>query len=120
MGEPTIARLLRALVVLPALLLLVPATAQASVPDESVEPVTSTSVPVDTTTAPTPPTTEPVDTGLVGVDETGSTDASAITWLGIVAAVALIGIAVWWMLRHDDEEFVPPPDDDWPRDSEVI
>ena len=68
----------------------------ATVPDDSVV-ATATTVPVDTTPPTTPPeTTVPADTtepgGLIGVDSTGSADATTITWIGIIAAVALIAV----------------------------
>ena len=95
-------------------------------PGDSVAPVDTTEPVEDTTPKETDPvesvgTTEANDGGLVGVDQPGSRDTTAITWISIVAAVALIGLAAWWMLRRSgSDDFPPAPDDDWPSGSEVI
>lgn len=126
MPEHAIRRMTMAVLATVTLLIVAPSVGGASAPDETVAATATTDV-VEMTVPPTLDTTVPTDTsepgdgGLVGVDSTGSNDATAITWIAIVAAVALIGVAAWWMLRRDAHDDAPPhPDDDWPTDSEVI
>jgi hypothetical protein len=76
-----------------------------STPPETAAPETTT----DQTT-PTP--------SVVGGD---TDDSTTLTWIAIIAAVALLGLAVWWMLRRGDDSIdVQRMDDDWPSDSSVI
>ena len=124
MADRAIRRSLAA--VFAAVLVMVPSALAAAGSDGSITP-TATTQPAPTTTPTTVVSTVPAETtvpddgGLVGVDSTGSRDSTTITWIGIVAAVALIGIAAWWMLRRDDHDDYPShPGDDWPTDTEVI
>jgi hypothetical protein len=79
--------------------------------------------PVSPSPATTPETTEPDTTtptpSVVG-GAPDDDDAHALTWFAIIAAIALLGIAAWWMLRRDDGLGVQRMDDDWPSDSSVI
>ena len=75
-------------------------------------------------TPPTTPETSAPDTATpdttAGEEATG-TDATALTWIAIFAAIGLLGIAVWWMVRSSGRSGpVSRMDDDWPGDSEVI
>lgn len=66
-----------------------------------------------------PATSEPdtTDPNTTGSDD----DADALTWIAIVGALLLLGIAVWWMVRSTPDEPRPPPmDSDWPNRSEVV
>lgn len=40
-------------------------------------------------------------------------------WIAVVAALGLLGTAMWWMPRRPDEQ-PPPSDSDWPRGNELI
>ena len=58
-----------------------------------------------------PPTSEPTDTvpesdrrSAGGGDDES---ASVLTWIAIGAAIALVGLAAWWMLRRDEEMVQP-------------
>lgn len=62
-----------------------------------------------------PPTSEPDSTSDTGADDTGGSGgadegATPVNWFAVGAAAALVGIAVWWMLRHQNDE--PPTVDD--------
>lgn len=70
-----------------------------------------------------PETTAPQTSTLVTAvgEEATATDATPVTWIAIVAAIGLLVIAAWWMVRSSDR---PGPangmDDDWPGDPGVI
>ncbi|MEQ8440099.1 MAG: LPXTG cell wall anchor domain-containing protein [Ilumatobacter fluminis] len=124
MGDRRVRRAASAAMAAAVLLVINPAVGVATAPDETVAS-TATTQPVDTSPPTTPDTTVPVDTtapgGLIGVDGTGSADATTITWIGIIAALVLIAVAAWWMLRRREHDDGPPhPNDDWPTTSEVI
>lgn len=88
-------------------------------PTEGGDVTTETTTP-DTTPDTTSDTSEPDSTVVDGVPAEDD-DANALTWIAIVATVALLGVAVWWMVRSTDRAGpIQPMDDDWPDRSEVI
>jgi cobalamin biosynthesis Mg chelatase CobN len=100
------------------------ATGDSGTPDNTATADTADSA--DTTDA--PDATSPTETvpasastaatsGAVGDAADGS--VGSLTWIAVVAAAVLLGIAMWWMGRRSDDGG-PPSDDDWPRDTEVI
>lgn len=86
-----------------------------TVPDSTTpEPTTPESTVPESTTessvASAPVTAEP---------ESDDGTAVAITVFGVLAALGLLGLAAWWMLRPK-EPAPSPTDPDWPDRSEVI
>jgi hypothetical protein len=77
---------------------------------EPPESVPSTSAPTDT---------EPSASGPASTEDDDD-EATVFIWIGTILAVALVGLAAWWMLRHGGDRDVVPPDEDWPDHSEVI
>jgi hypothetical protein len=109
------------LVVAALLLGLAPwAGALAATPDAGAAPADDAPAPTDSG----PSTTEPdhtSDTGAEDPDGRDDTDdgAAPVNWVAVGAAAALLGVAVWWMLRHGNDE-PPTVDDDQGTGSEVI
>jgi hypothetical protein len=92
--------------------------ASTSPPDSETADSTPTTTPATEPEATAPDTTAPDTT--TGEGTTG-TDATTLTWITIIAAIGLLGIAVWWMVRSNGRSGpVSRMDDDWPGDSEVI
>ena len=82
---------------------------------EAVPPTTSETTAPDTTT---PDTTEPETTE---AGTTGGDDADTLTWIAVVSALALMGVAVWWMVRSTGGDRPQQKmDDDWPDRSHVV
>ena len=105
-----------------ALLLLVSAPvevlASSSPPDTATVDSAPTTTPESEPETTAPETATPDTT--VGVEATG-TGATTVTWIAIFAAIGLLGIAAWWMVRSSDRSGpASRMDDDWPGDSEVI
>ena len=75
----------------------------------------STTEPVDTEPPATePPSTEPADTEPTSTE--GGSDSAAsdsvdatVTVVGVLAFIALIAVAAWWMVRRGDDDDQPHP-----------
>jgi hypothetical protein len=99
-------------------------TSDNTTDETTPDPPTPESTPPETAPSEntTPQSTTPTPSVVGGVTDTDDADgATTITFLAIIAAIALLGIAVWWMLRREDDGVgAPRMDDDWPNDSSVI